>query len=172
MASKMTDEKIAALVTKELERRELKAQEQLLTDEKIEQISMEISAVKLTHDQLVVAVRAVIPDEEPHTIVLQAMLDWIYVAQATKIGSLRHQRHALLSYTEEEIAEFASDSEMMEFPCDFQTLIAGIDTEEPDDVDLPVNESLLHRPFIIPAASVIFGMVATFFAMVIMGRIF
>lgn len=172
MASKMTDEKIAALVAKELERRELKAQEQLLADEKIEQISMEISAVKLTYDQLVVAIRAVIPDEEPHTIVLQAMLDWIYVAQAAKIGSLRHQRQALLAYTQEEIAEFASDSEMMEFPCDFQTLIAGIDTEELDDVDLPENKNLLQSPLIIPVASVIFGMVVAFFAMFIMGRIF
>ena len=182
MTSKMTDEKIAALVTKELERRELESQARILTDEKVEQISAEIAAVQLTHGQLAIAVRAVIPDEEPHKIVLQAMLDWIYVAQAAKLGSLRHQRHALLQYTREEIADFASDSEMMEFPCDFQTLISGLEmeelsieeleTEEPDALLSSGSRSFVLPHYIVPVGSVVFGMVATFVAMYVMGRIF
>jgi hypothetical protein len=172
MTSKMTDEKIAALVAKELERRELESQARILTDEKVEQISAEIAAVQLTHGQLAIAVRAVIPDEEPHKIVLQAMLDWIYVAQAAKLGSLRHQRHALLPYTREEIADFASDSEMMEFPCDFQTLISGLEMEEPDALISREKQRILFNPRIVPVVSVVFGMVATFVAMYVMGRIF
>ena len=172
MASRMTEEKIAALVTKELERRELESQTKIQTDEKIEQISAEIAAVQLTHGQLAAAVRAVIPDEEPHKIVLQAMLDWIYVAQAAKLGSLRHQRHALLPYTREEIADFASDSEIMELPCDFQTLISSLKTEEPDALISREKQRILFNPRIVPVASGVFGMIVTFVAMYVMGRVF
>lgn len=111
---------------------------QKMQDE-LQEIDQMISYVILEHDQLAKATRAVIPNEEPHVIVLDGILDWLRVARAARIGDLRYRRDQISPFTNQQIEEISLDDYMLETPVDMESLLRkrldSIVKEEPQYVE-------------------------------------
>lgn len=109
-----------------------------------------ISYIILEHDQLAKAVRAVIPNEEPHVIVLNEILEWLRIARAARIGDLRYRRDILLPYTNQQIEEISMDEYMFETPVDMESLLRrrldSITKKKEVAIELPVQISAIQIP--------------------------
>lgn len=114
------------------------------------EIDQMISYIILEHDQLAKAVRAVIPNEEPHVIVLDEILEWLRIARAARIGDLRYQRDGLLPYTNQQIEEISVDEYMFETPVDMESLLRrrldDIKKENAIHVEPPISVSVIQIP--------------------------
>ncbi|NBV35852.1 MAG: hypothetical protein EBR94_01060 [Bacteroidetes bacterium] len=116
----------------------------------LQEIDQMISYVILEHDQLAKAVRAVIPNEEPHVIVLNEILEWLRIARAARIGDLRYRRDMLLPYTNQQIEEISLDEYMFETPVDMESLLRRrldvVSSEKEKLIELPVQVSAIQIP--------------------------
>jgi len=116
----------------------------------LQEIDQMISYIVLEHDQLAKAVRAVIPNEEPHVIVLNEILEWLRIARAARIGDLRYRRDMVLPYTNQQIEEISLDEYMFETPVDMESLLRrrldSIAQEKENLIELPVQVSAIQIP--------------------------
>ena len=91
-------------------------------DVALENIDLQIEMVRKYHITLQSAIAAVIPNEEPHSAVLDELNRWLEIAKAAQIGRLRHERHAIFPYNEFQVALISNDADMLEHPSDIETL--------------------------------------------------
>ncbi len=104
-------------------------------DQEISDVDEQIIMLQRMADQLKIAVRSVIPDEEPHDYVLLMLLQWIDSAKAAQAGSLIVWRDSKRQYTDDEIQEFEQSGMILERASDIESLYgyrnyAETDTEQ------------------------------------------
>lgn len=119
-------------------------------------IDQQIELVPRMREQLTLAVRSVIPDEEPHDYVLNTLVEWLETAEKAQIGTLRMRRNALRAYTDAELNQIISADDMLAAPADQSQLVAARKPLQAVTVDfLPSQEMhddaevLVERPWYI-----------------------
>lgn len=91
-------------------------------DQEISDAEDQIVMLQRIADQLKVAVRSVIPDEEPHDYVLLMLTQWIDVAKAAQAGSLIVWRDSKRQYSEDELQAFEESGMILERASDIDSL--------------------------------------------------
>lgn len=152
----MTEEEI-----QEITRRVISAIEGVSATSSIEietyaDIDQQIDLVPRMREQLTLAVRSVIPDEEPHDYVLRTLIEWLETAEKAQIGGLRMRRNALRAYTDTELNQILSADDMLAAPADQSQLVAARKPLQAVTVDFLPNqemhddaEVLVERPWYI-----------------------
>lgn len=98
------------------------AEPEVSEDQEIADTEDQIVMLQRMADQLKVAVRSVIPDEEPHDYVLLMLTQWIDVAKAAQAGSLIVWRDSKRHYSEDEIRAFEESGMILERASDIDSL--------------------------------------------------
>jgi len=119
-------------------------------------IDQQIELVPRMREQLTLAVRSVIPDEEPHDYVLNTLVEWLETAEKAQIGTLRMRRNALRAYTDAELNQIISADDMLAAPADQSQLVAArkplqattVDYLPSEEVHEDVKASIEHPWFI------------------------
>jgi len=152
----MTEEEI-----QEITKRVVAAMQEPIATSSIEvetyaDIDQQIELVPRMREQLTLAVRSVIPDEEPHDYVLNTLVEWLETAEKAQIGTLRMRRNALRAYTDAELNQIISADDMLAVPADQSQLVAARKPLQSVTVDfLPSQEMhgdaevLVERPWYI-----------------------
>ncbi|NBV84065.1 hypothetical protein EBR57_08100 [bacterium] len=119
-------------------------------------IDQQIELVPRMQEQLALAVRSVIPNEEPHDYVLSTLLEWLETASKAQIGTLRIRRNALRAYTDAELNQILVADDMLASPADQSQLVAARKPLQQEVIaQLPVEqthgkeEPLVERPWYI-----------------------
>ena len=110
-------------------------------DQEISDVDEQIIMLQRMADQLKIAVRSVIPDEEPHDYVLLMLLQWIDSAKAAQAGSLIVWRDSKRQYTDDEIQEFEQSGMILERASDIESLYGYRNYAEADtDQEAPAEK--------------------------------
>jgi len=143
-------DQLAELIMKKMQKQDIQKEETSRIDTEISDLDERISYFNQMHDQLVVGVRSVIPDEEPHTFALQTIVDWLNIARMAQVGEARIRRDALRRYTEDEIEAWSGEDieTMLRDPVDWVTFLRQRVFVEPssDAQDVEYIETVVVPP--------------------------